>query len=489
VTSPTAGVPNAHDAATVVVAAAGDGSLGERLAQLTGARIVPVRSEASALEALEAHPAEMLVVDADALGEAAFALVSAAHERWPGLPVLLQSAAPVARRELTLLAAAEVELCAASSDEELRLGYQKALARSRRAETALPPPRSDGLLLGQSPAIRRVASLIEKVGPTSATVLIRGESGTGKELVARALHEASALAAAPFVKIDCTSLPEALLESELFGYEKGAFTGATARKLGRVELASGGTLFMDELGELSLPTQAKLLRLLQDRQIERLGGTRTIDVDVRVLAATHRDLESMVERGQFRQDLFYRLNVVPIWLPPLRARRDDISDLAYHFCRSAALRNGRTGTELTPGAVALLRAERWPGNVRQLANFVERLVVLSGSERIDEAAVRAELDHPVQFTTDLGGVAAPPGVPPPAPSVGDASSLERATARGARAAAPLADAHLSEVVRDAERAALLRALERSSGNRSDAARLLGVSRSTFYAKLKQYGLL
>jgi two-component system response regulator AtoC len=472
-----------------VAAAKGSPSAFEaRLRQLEGASIVPGRSVADVLESIEKHPAELLVIDADSFGDDTFALISAAHERWPGLPVVVQSAAPNRQRELGLLVAAEVDLVSAGSDAELHLGYQKALARSRRAQTALPPPGAGALLLGGSAAIRRVASLIERVGPTSATVLIRGESGTGKELVARALHAQSDRARNAFVKIDCTSLPEALLESELFGYEKGAFTGATTRKLGRVELASGGTLFLDEIGELSLSTQAKLLRLLQDRQLERLGGGATIDVDVRVLAATHRDLESMVERSQFRQDLFYRLNVVPIWLPPLRARRDDISELAHHFCRAAAARNGRTGAELSPAAVERLRAERWPGNVRQLSNFVERLVVLSDSPRIDEAAVRAELACPVQFTTELGAVAAEVGVASAAAGSERGAGQPMVVAEPAPGAPP-ADAHLSAIVRDAERAALLRALDRSGGNRSKAARLLGVSRSTFYEKLKQYGML
>ena len=350
------------------------------------------------------------------------------------------------------------------------------------AEPSASPP----LLLGCSAPMLRVARLIEQVATTSATVLIRGESGTGKELVARAVHARSPRAAQPFIKIDCTALPEALLESELFGYERGAFTGASARKAGRVELAQGGSLFMDEIGELGLPVQAKLLRLLQDRAFERLGGTSTLTVDVRVLAATHRDLESMVQQGSFRQDLFYRLNVVPIWLPPLRARRGDVAELAAHFCRDAAIRNARHGVSLEPGALALLEAQRWPGNVRQLGNFVERLVVLAERGSIDAAAVQAELDRPVHFTTDLGAAVAgasetvAAGIPAK-PGASEAGAVD--------AGAGDAPDHLSQVVRDAERAALLRALERCGGNRSDAARLLGVSRSTFYAKLEKYGLV
>ncbi len=272
-----------------------------------------------------------------------------------------------------------------------------------RAEQPPPPSSHERAgILGDSPTMRQVYATLERAASGTATVLVRGESGTGKELAARALHDASPRAREPFVKIDCASLPENLLESELFGYEKGAFTGAVSRKPGRAELADKGTLFLDEIGELTLPLQAKLLRLLQDRQIERLGGTTTIKVDVRVVAATHRDLESMVERQQFRLDLFYRLNVVPLWLPPLRARREDIDILVQHFCRALGPSNGKTGITIDPGAVKLLRGQRWPGNVRQLQNFIERLVVLSPGLIIREEDVRTELSNQVRFSTQPG---------------------------------------------------------------------------------------
>lgn len=302
----------------------------------------------------------------------------------------------------------------------------------------------------------------------------------------------------PFIKIDCASLPENLLESELFGYEKGAFTGATARKLGRVELADGGTLFLDEVGELTLPTQAKLLRLLQDQEFERLGGTKTIKVQLRVLAATHRDLEAMTEQSLFRQDLFYRLNVVPLWLPPLRARRGDAAALAIHFYQRAAARNQRS-VSLSERAVRALSRERWPGNVRQLQNFIERLVVPAPGSVVEEADVRVELDRPAQFATDLdrsrsavsselaSELTAEPAQQPPPPD--EASLSEKTVPSPAVASIPESDHRLSQIVRDAERLALIQTLQRCGGNRSQAARTLGVSRSTFYSKMKQYGLL
>jgi two-component system, NtrC family, response regulator AtoC len=458
--------------AVIVVAGRRAAGLEQQLGQLGRARVINTDDAAAALHALDHHAADVLLIDCVALEDASLApeqlgrqLLGATRERWPDLPVIIVASGLGPDGMTGALAAGASEVVSSGDAGELELALEKALLTARRLGKA-PPPSLGEMVLGRSSAMRAVADLLGRVAASAASVLVRGESGTGKELVARALHRMSPLAKGPFIKIDCASLPDTLLESELFGYEKGAFTGAVARKLGRVELAQGGTLFLDEAGELSLATQAKLLRLLQDREFERLGGTSTLKVDVRVIAATHRDLETMVARGQFRQDLFYRLNVVPIWLPPLRARRDDVTDLAIHFCAQAAERNGRAGVTLDTSALKLLATQRWPGNVRQLQNFVERLVVLSTSVCIAAAEVQAELERPVQFATETGGESpaeAPPG----------AGTAE----------------HLSQVVRDAERQALLRALDRAAGNRSAAARVLGVSRSTFYAKLREHGLL
>jgi two-component system, NtrC family, response regulator AtoC len=299
-------------------------------------------------------------------------------------------------------------------------------------------------------------------------VLLRGESGTGKELVARALHAASPRAAGPFVKIHCAALPDSLLESELFGYEKGAFTGATQRKLGRVELARGGTLFLDEIGDVTPATQVKLLRLLQDRCFERLGGGAEIAADVRIVTATHRDLESMIGQGTFREDLFYRFNVITIWLPPLRARRDDVALLARHFVESLARDNAKPELTLESEAVEHLAAQRWPGNVRQLRNLIERLVVLGDGRSITLEQTRRELSQSTQFVTQATG-----------------GLIESLT--GSRGISePVIP--LSEELRAAERRAITRALEHTKGNRTLAARLLGVSRATLYNKLDEHGL-
>jgi two-component system, NtrC family, response regulator AtoC len=444
-------------------------SLSEQLGQITRASDGP-----EALDALERSPADLVVVDSR-LSSPAIDLLRAIQGRWPGLPVVLLA------EEVSLTEVAEAASSGASdlltqpvAPEELAFSVQKALAVSRRNAAAPPPPSVEGdIVFGRSPAMQAVRDLLGRVAPSASTVLVRGESGTGKELIARALHRLSARANEPLIKIDCTSLPENLLESELFGYEKGAFTGAVGTKPGRAELANRGTLFLDEVGELSLTTQAKLLRLLQAREFERLGGTKTIRVDVRVVAATHRDLETMVQQGAFREDLFYRLNVLPLWIAPLRARRVDIEDLARHFCAVVAATSGKTRLTLSPEAILVLTGQRWPGNVRQLQNFVERLVVLSGDQEISAEQVNAELGRPVRFATETG------------PAGADAAGLGMPSENGA----PPGTVPLSEALRIAERQALYRALQHVGGNRSAAARLLAVSRSTLYLKLQEYGLL
>jgi two-component system response regulator AtoC len=310
--------------------------------------------------------------------------------------------------------------------------------------------------LGDSTPMREVMDCVRRVARSQTTILLLGESGTGKELVARAIHEASFRKKKPFVKLNCGALPDALLESELFGYEQGAFTGALRRKLGRIEMAHGGTLFLDEIGDITPAMQVKLLRVLQEREIERLGGTTPIKVDVRILAATHRNLSELVVRGQFREDLYYRLNVVPIHLPPLRARATDISPLARRFAAEHAEANGKQ-IELQASALERLSLEPWPGNVRQLQNFVERLVVLCDGRRIGIREVERELAR-----------AYPAGSDPVA---------DRTHGGG-----------LEATRRSAECAAIRSALDRAQGNRTKAARMLGLSRRGLYYKLEEHGL-
>jgi two-component system response regulator HydG len=242
-----------------------------------------------------------------------------------------------------------------------------------------------GRIIGASPLILKTLDLVRQVAPSTATILIQGESGTGKELIADAIHHGSPRRERAFIKVNCAALPEALLESELFGHERGAFTGAVARKEGRFELAEGGTLFMDEIGEISPAMQAKLLRVLQSGEFERVGGTRTLTADVRVIAATNSDVAVLVREKRFREDLYYRLNVITIQLPPLRARQDDIPLLAHHFLRKYAAKNAKTVGGFAEEALDILQTYAWPGNVRELENVVERAVVLTRSSVISPA--------------------------------------------------------------------------------------------------------
>jgi two-component system, NtrC family, response regulator AtoC len=336
---------------------------------------------------------------------------------------------------------------------------QRALRAARDAQAR--PPTSPLPSLEDVPvrsgAMQAAMTLLERVAPSDVTVMIRGESGTGKEVIARRLHELSSRAGGPLVKVHCAALPEQILESELFGYERGAFTGAHARKPGRVELAERGTLFLDEIGEISTTVQVKLLRLLQDRQYERLGGTRTLTADVRFVTATHRNLEQMVRRGAFREDLYYRLNVVRLDLPPLRERREDIEPLARHFCRRA---NAQTGRRVDLSAAALSRIVQapWRGNVRELQNVVERLVVLSDGATVTEREVELEQERALGL---VGG-----------------------SDQGVESSVVSLDAAL----RRAERHALEKALRKAGGNRVLAARILGVSRRALFYKLREHEL-
>ncbi|MEJ5237973.1 sigma-54-dependent transcriptional regulator [Limisphaera sp. VF-2] len=320
-------------------------------------------------------------------------------------------------------------------------------------------------LLGNSPAMQELRQLIRKVARTQATVLIQGESGTGKELVARAIYRESPRAHGPFIKVNCAAIPENLIESEFFGHEKGAFTGAINKREGRFELAHGGTILLDEISEISPSVQAKLLRVLQEREFERVGGTRTIKVDVRVIATTNRNLEQSVERKEFRQDLFFRLNVVPIHLPPLRERRSDIIPLAEEFMRRFSRKHGVHVKGFSDAALAALQAHSWPGNVRELQNVVERAVILCGDDGLLEPA-HLGLSTPVLLSSEAAGPAAQP--PPGAPA----------------RPGPAADGHFPTLA-ELERQHILAALERCKGNRTHAARILGISIRTLRNKLHE----
>jgi DNA-binding NtrC family response regulator len=318
-----------------------------------------------------------------------------------------------------------------------RVREENVKLRATVAEVARPPE-----LIGQSSAMHRVFEAIETVGPTDATVLVTGESGTGKELVARAIHAAGPRRFHPLVVIHCGALTETLLESELFGHEKGAFTGAQYRKLGKFEIAEGGTVFLDEIGDISLKTQTDLLRVLQEREITRVGGNQPIKVDFRCVAATNKSLEKLIDEGRFRPDLFYRLNVFRIELPPLRQRREDVPALVDHFVRRFSLAMNKRITRVAPAAMGLLQAYDWPGNVRELENAVERAMVVAQEPELREG----------DFTLKLTG--------------------------------NHAEGHTLE---DIEREHILRVLEECGGNQTRAAEMLDIDRVTLHNRLKKYG--
>jgi two-component system, NtrC family, response regulator AtoC len=471
-----------------------DPSAVQALASLLAGRGIGSTSSASGTEALSSLDfmgAKVVLCTLTLPDMKGSDLLGIIAERWPGVPVVMLAPNASVPEAIAAMRAGAADFLQLPVDpDELFYVVEKALAAVERLAEQPPPPssRERARMLGDSPAMRQVFATVECAAQGVATVLVRGESGTGKELIARAIHELSPRRGEPFVKIDCASLPENLLESELFGYERGAFTGAAARKPGRAELADRGTLFLDEIGELTLPLQAKLLRLLQDRKLERVGGTKAISVDLRVVAATHGDLDGMVERGQFRRDLCYRLNVIPIWLPPLRERREDIEALAQHFCLLAAAANGRTDSRLSPEALRTLRAQTWPGNVRQLQNFIERLVVLNPKPVLDEADVQGELSRQVTFATHPETNAGGSPLAAPTDAGGVAAGTEPAMGPPSEAS-PSQVVPLDATLRAAEKVALERALRHAKQNRSLAARLLGLSRSTLYIKLREHDLL
>ena len=330
--------------------------------------------------------------------------------------------------------------------------------RMLREQAAEETWESPGLV-GLSPAMQEVYKMVGRVSMTKATVLIQGESGTGKELIAKAIHNNSPRAASPMITVNCGAIPENLLESELFGYERGAFTGAAGRKPGLVELADGGTLFLDEIGELPPSLQVKLLRVLQERTFVRVGGVESISVDVRIIAATNRDLQERIRQGLFREDLYYRLNVVPIYMPPLRERREDIPLLAAHFVAKFGRELGKEPCHLSPAAMEVLRSYHWPGNVRQLENTIERALVIAGGSAILPEHVEAYLQESEQ--TEASGI-------------GQLLQWEDRTMR--------------ELVQEVEREAIARALQKEKGNRLQTAKRLGISRRALLYKLEMYGL-
>jgi two-component system, NtrC family, nitrogen regulation response regulator NtrX len=403
----------------------------------------------------------MMPGEIDGLG-----LLGRLKERFPDLPVVMMSGKAGlsdAVRATKMGAFTFLEKPLTPEGVLLALSSAMELRRARREAQALREELGlAGEMVGGSSAMQRVREMIARVAPTDARVLVTGESGTGKELVAAAIHNGSTRRDNPFVRVNCAAIPRDLVESEMFGHEKGAFTGATDRRIGRFELAHTGTLFLDEVGDLGLEAQAKLLRAIEAREVERVGGGKPIRVDVRIIAATNKDLERCVTDGTFREDLFFRLNVIPMTLPPLRDRPDDIPALVRHFSVLHRARTGRKLPEWTEEAMRLLTRYRWPGNVRELANIVERLAILHAGQEVTGTHVREVI--PVDRETPS----------PTTASLPDPAGL---------------DAPLSETLDGFERALITRALSVSGGNVAEAARRLQTDRPNLYRRMKRLGII
>ncbi len=428
---------------------------------------IAVANGEDAIRAMADAPVDVVISDLKMPGMSGLELLSEVKRRQPGVPFILITAHGTVDTAVTALKTGAFDYVTKPFDRaELRTAVQKAVATRERLANRFPDtgdPQGRFRIIGESPSMREIFNIIEKVADTPSTVLITGESGTGKELVATALHEQSSRASEPFIKVNCAAIPKDLLESEFFGYEQGAFTGAVSSKPGRFELADGGTLLLDEIAEIPIEMQVKLLRAIQESEFERVGGVRTIKVDVRVIAATNRDLAEEISRGSFREDLYYRLNVVPISLPALRERADDIPLLCEFFLGKYAERLKRPARQVSESALRALRAYEWPGNIRELENVIERAMLFAEGATIELS------DLPESFRAQG--------------PVHDVEPVDFAE---------LQDSSLKDIVRQRtsklERELIQGALEQTGGNVTRAAERLRISRKGLQNKMKELGL-
>lgn len=420
---------------------------------------------------------DLVIVDVRLPGMNGLETFRAIHEVEAKLPVVIMTAYGTTETaiEATKLGAYDYVLKPFEIPEMLSV-IEKALEAGRFMRSPVDlnasPGQTDGEgIIGRSPPMQEIYKAIGRVAVTDATVLIRGESGTGKELVARAIYQHSTRADKPFLIINCVAIPESLLESELFGYEKGAFTGAGHRRMGKIEQAHTGTVFLDEIGDMPFSLQSKMLRLLQEKSIERLGGRETVPVDVRIIAATNRDLETAIADGRFREDLYYRLEVVTIRLPPLSRREGDIPLMTQYFLRRYAADMGCDNPGITDEAMAVLNAHPWPGNVRELSNVIQKALIFNRGAPMSPDEVRQAITEKTPVT--------------PA----DPSAMDAGLTRWAREQLNHPRDHLFDECMDhVARILVSEALNQAGGNRSQAARLLGISRPTLHAKIEKYGL-
>ncbi|HME00695.1 MAG TPA: sigma-54 dependent transcriptional regulator [Terriglobia bacterium] len=431
------------------------------------------------LKLLRKEKVDLIITDLKLPGMNGLEFLQAAKRTNAALPVVVMTAYGTVETAVEAMKAGASDFVLKPfSLEEIKLVVRKELdvhqlrEENRDLREALGRRYEFKNIVAHSPRMQEVLATVERVATTNATVLLGGESGAGKDLIARAIHQHSRRASGPFIKINCTAIPENLLESELFGYEKGAFTGATTSKPGKFELADKGSIFLDEIGDVPPAIQVKLLRVLQEREFERLGGTRTLKVDVRLIAATNRDLRAALEDGTFREDLYYRLNVVPISIPPLREHKEDIPYLVDHFLQRFVRESGKPITGVTPAALKVLMDFHWPGNVRELENIIERAVALSTGTVLDVGDIHLDFrPGPIGAMSGegqslaTGTVAAPGSATQLVPFPPDGMTLEQFE---------------DEIIREA--------LRRAGGNKSQAARLLGLSRNALRYRLSKMGV-
>jgi two-component system NtrC family response regulator/two-component system nitrogen regulation response regulator GlnG len=449
----------------------------ERLLAAEGHDVRAASSGEAGIAAVRQAVPDAVVMDVRMSGISGLEAYAAMREIEPRLPVIIMTAYGTTEIaiEATKMGAYDYILKPFDIPEILKL-IDKAVAAGRsmrsRVAVGVDAEAAAEAIIGESPAMQELYKAIGRAAPTDATVLVRGESGAGKELVARAVYQHSLRADKPFLVINCVAIPETLLESELFGYEKGAFTGAAGRKVGKIEQANRGTVFLDEIGDMPMAIQAKLLRLLQEKNVERLGGRQVIPVDVRIIAATNRDLEAAVRQGEFREDLYYRLKVVTLTLPPLRERPGDIPLLVRYFLSRHAREMGQSDPGVSQEAMATLTAHDWPGNVRELGNVLQKALIFSRGAPLSPDEVQKALGAPLRQ-----------GAESPAAEGSDpiAETIRRELASGR-------DGLFEELMDRFGHMVIRLALEATGGNRSQAARLLGLSRPTLIAKIEKYGL-
>ena len=429
------------------------------LLERAGFEVLTAPDVDAAVPILKQQDLDLIVTDLKMPGKSGMDLLSLCHEARPAVPVIMMTAYADVEAAVTAMKKGAYDFITKPFDEnELLNVAKKAFGESKKNKELLSSYFDEASpfiteIIGKTPVIQQVLRMAQKIARTDSTVLITGETGVGKELIARAIHSASQRKSHPFVKVNCAAIPDTLLESELFGHEKGAFTGAVTNKPGRFEIAHQGTLFLDEIGEIPLHLQTKLLSVLQDKSFERLGGVKTMKVDVRIITATNQDLSSAVQSGTFRSDLFYRLNVVPIHVPPLRERKDDLIPLLNYLLDKFASKYGKKIGAISPEVMATFINYDWPGNIRELENVMERMVVMSETDSLSLDQVPPEIRGVVSTT--------------------EASTLKEKIET------------LSQVT---EKQMIIDALNKTHQNRTQAAKLLGISRRTLQNKIKEYGL-